>query len=480
MEDNLPKECSILGCKRNAELYCNCKQLPDYICNDHKQHHLNTGTTHKLIQAYIEVDNHKINSFVEILNIEINYFRQSKYAIISKTNEIISFLHQNSSKFIRDIDEILSKRLSEITSLQLSNKVFHSKLDHFNSLTKEPYSVDPGIIDVTHVLNTLKSMFSNILAPVSPFRMPAITLDPLSMSPYASLSLKEELLRRYGIQIRDREPLAHIAISIQACIAVTCEKSSINMKIWDLRNKGEKLEIIVASKNSKISCLAITRNNEYILTGGQTGEIKVWNIETKSVHTELRGHSGRVLILAEAKNEMLATAGWDGSLKLWNLRDFTLAAGVHELHKVKGYGSITCVCITNDDSLVITGGHDGYIKVYEVASSTIVMSYPAHKGTIMCFALTSDGRFLVSGSQDSVIKILNLAMRQPEVTLKGHDRAILKIMISQDDKNFVSLGEDKRIIVFNIGEKRKQAKIKQAEDFKIWKNILPEIDCLKN
>ena len=168
MEDNLPKECSILGCKRNAELYCNCKQLPDYICNDHKQHHLNTGTTHNLIQAYIEVDNHKLNSFVEILNIEINYFRQSKYAIISKTNEIISFLHQNSSKFIRDIDEILSKRLSEITSLQLSNKVFHSKLDHFNSLTKEPFNVDPGIIDVNHVLNTLKSMFSNILAPVSP------------------------------------------------------------------------------------------------------------------------------------------------------------------------------------------------------------------------------------------------------------------------------------------------------------------------
>ena len=468
MDEDFSPKCSFSGCGKNAELYCKCRNFLDYICNDHKNEHISAGTGHCLVKAYVDVDTHLINKFIEVINSEINYFKNYKYSIVSKTNEIMSFLNQNCSKAIKSLDEILIKKSSEILSLRLSNKLFHSKSHQLTALTRENPRVLPGPIDVTPVLKTITRLLS---AP-----WPLLGLDPLVMSPYASLPLKADLLHRYGIPLKNLKQITHISVSIAAGIAVVCKEKGI-MKLLDLKNKGDKLKIIAAPNNLEISCLAITRNNKYILTGIQSGIIKVWDIETKGLFTELIGHSGRVSILCETNNERLASAGWDGSLKLWNLSNFELIAEENGLHAKRLYGSVTCMCASNDDSLIITGGHDGCINAYEVVKKRIVRSFAAHKGTVKCFAVTSDGRILVSGGADKVIKVINLVEGRLKATLSDHSAAIFALMMSVDGRYFISAGEKNKIIIFRMNEGEK---IKQADSFELWKDVFPEIYCLSN
>ena len=100
-------------------------------------------------------------------------------------------------------------------------------------------------------------------------------------------------------------------------------------------------------------------NNTLVATDGT---IKLWDVDTYSTITSLRGHTDVVYALSVYSHDdkpYLASGSWDNSIKIWSLEDHTLIRTIDE-----GDAWIRSLTVVNIDGhhTLASGDFDGKIK----------------------------------------------------------------------------------------------------------------------
>ncbi len=69
------------------------------------------------------------------------------------------------------------------------------------------------------------------------------------------------------------------------------------------------------------------------------------------------------------------------------------------------FGGINCVCVTSDGSRLLAGANDGFIRVWDMGSFSLINSFRAHNFSVTCMCVSPDGSRIVSGSTERTIKL---------------------------------------------------------------------------
>jgi WD40 repeat protein len=103
-----------------------------------------------------------------------------------------------------------------------------------------------------------------------------------------------------------------------------------------------------------------------------------------------------------------------------------------------------------DGNLLASGGQDGVIKIWDVASGACLNTFQAHEGAIWSLAFSAD-RVLVSSSEvmNEDIKFWNITTGTCEKRLSGHS-SIWSIAFSPDGKTLASGGQDTTIKIWDV------------------------------
>jgi WD40 repeat protein len=121
---------------------------------------------------------------------------------------------------------------------------------------------------------------------------------------------------------------------------------------------GTRESVIQAYENSEVLCLAFNSLENCLLTGGTNGEIRGWDATTGSMVKQVRAHAGNVNAVAWTSNDQyVLSSGEDGKVKLWN-HDAELA-GQFQAH-VLGVRDFIA-----GDGFIITGGSDFKIRTWQ-------------------------------------------------------------------------------------------------------------------
>ncbi|KAL1819219.1 hypothetical protein ACET3Z_014088 [Daucus carota] len=169
--------------------------------------------------------------------------------------------------------------------------------------------------------------------------------------------------------------------------------------------------------------------NRTIISGGEEGVVRVWDVETKKVIYESdkeTGHQKAVTSLTKSRDgSCLLTGSIDQSAKLWDIRSMRL------VRTYKAEAPVNAVTLSPLlDHVVLGGGQDAShvtndpragkfeAKFYHKVLGEEFGSVKGHFGPINALAFNPDGKSFASGGEDGYVRLHHLQCREKDL-MKG-------------------------------------------------------------
>lgn len=278
-----------------------------------------------------------------------------------------------------------------------------------------------------------------------------------------------------------------IAHTLESSEALDIASTIVGFLRQQIRPRGTELE----SGLSKVIFVQFTCDNLYILTGSSSGSLKIWDFEQSVLSNKVRGvpelivslsHNGEwvsynntnttlsileiatcteVMLLKghekkilcstfSRSNEIVITGGYEKSIKLWELESGEC------LDTLEGHtGYITVLRCTENDRRLISASDDRSIKIWEFHSGQCLYTCGTHVGWISSFVITNDQRYVITGSiyvKDLTIKVFDIETGKSVCNLDEHGDST-KLLLCKGN-TLVSAGEKNMIYVWDL-EKQK-------------------------
>jgi hypothetical protein len=121
----------------------------------------------------------------------------------------------------------------------------------------------------------------------------------------------------------------------------------------------------------RVSCLAITRDGRYLVSGSWDRKLKVWDMQTWQETATLSGHRSYVYCVDISQNgRTVASGGQDDSVMLW---DTTTG---NDLATLTGHNdTVTAVALSPDHLNVASGAKDGEVKLWSIRRRAVIFSF---------------------------------------------------------------------------------------------------------
>lgn len=216
---------------------------------------------------------------------------------------------------------------------------------------------------------------------------------------------------------------------------------------------GESLWNIDPAHPGGVFSMTLSHNKRFILTGGPTGEVRLWELRTRDLISNLKEHVNKVTSLALSADDTFAiTCSRDRCILRWDLRE---EKRVH-CH-MQRMGGINGVALAKDERYILSVGQEKRLNYWGIESMDAVHVQtidPANPDTTTdegrVVVVSSDGKYVLTGGSGGILRLWDYASSMLLSEAAGHSGGITSISLSPDDKQAVSVGEDGSIFYWYL------------------------------
>ncbi|KAK7425121.1 general transcription repressor [Neonectria punicea] len=245
-------------------------------------------------------------------------------------------------------------------------------------------------------------------------------------------------------------------------LATACNWSA---QIFDVQ-AGERVCVLEhrESPDMKEECyvrgVCFSPDGRYLATSAEDKLIRVWDIETRTIHNCFSGHEQEVYSIDFTRDgRTIASGSRDKTVRLWDIERNICT------FKLTTEDGVTGVAISPDMRLVAAGSLDKTIRVWDIQSGSPIYCLEGpdgHQDSVYSVAFSPDSKNLVSGSLDRTIKIWELSAPlvtddQPGLkegkcvkTFEGHRDFVLSVTLTPDTKWVLSGSKDREIQFWDL------------------------------
>jgi WD40 repeat protein len=191
--------------------------------------------------------------------------------------------------------------------------------------------------------------------------------------------------------------------------------------------------------------MALSPNGKTVVSGGNKGILRLWNVKRGKVFSRWAGHDHVVGALCWSGNgKQVLSGSWDGTARVWNVKTGKTVLTIETGHK-----HVFAVIFSPDATKIATGGFDeNAVKIWDAKTGELVDTLK-HLIQVWSLAWTSDGKKLFSGSCGS-IGIFDTTTWQQIAALEGHTHLVYAITLSQDQRFLISASADNTARLWNL------------------------------
>ncbi|MBI3482064.1 MAG: WD40 repeat domain-containing protein, partial [Bacteroidetes bacterium] len=197
-----------------------------------------------------------------------------------------------------------------------------------------------------------------------------------------------------------REPILDIHFNSDET-KVAASSWDARLITWDL-STGKSVNFFDFENNAALNILW-GQSDLYLFTG-QSKEIKMWELDSKTAVREFVGHSDVIssMRLSPDKQQLLS-GSWDGSVRLWNV-----GTGLMERKFIGHRGAVHAAIFSTDGKNIYSAGADRQIRVWDISSAKVIRTFDGHKAEVTSLLFSPDNKMLISHSVDGATKFWDL------------------------------------------------------------------------
>lgn len=183
-----------------------------------------------------------------------------------------------------------------------------------------------------------------------------------------------------------------------------------------------------------------------ILGIADNNKIKVFKTNTAELlQTFENSTSGQILSIDISKDSsLLVSGGKDSTIVIW---DFITKNKIKTLNYSNGI--ITTLKISPDSKYIAWGGTDKIVYLYNIEKEEVISVFNEHTEVITAIDFSPDGNYIATASGDMTINIYNISQKLFVKSLIGHTNWVRDIKYSENGEILMSCGDDLRVIVWN-------------------------------
>ena len=140
---------------------------------------------------------------------------------------------------------------------------------------------------------------------------------------------------------------------------------------------------------------------------------------------------------------LIVSGGEDHTVKIWDVtKHCVVTTYLDHLQPVNA------VRWSPDGTCIASCSNDKKIKIFDIRSGRIIQHYDAHSAPVLSLSYHPSGNYLVSSSLDSTIKIWDVINGQILYTMHGHEGSVNSVAFSRDGDFIASGGADTTLMVW--------------------------------
>ncbi|XP_066247444.1 protein qui-1 [Euwallacea similis] len=254
--------------------------------------------------------------------------------------------------------------------------------------------------------------------------------------------------------ININSPVQMLDVSMDSIWLVACCKDS-KVYIKTVATGTDVHTIILGDHKVKVKSLCLTQDSCRIVLGCSDKKVYVYDIHSAKLLKTLTGQNGEVnSVKVTDKDDFLLSAGGNRIIfytfrSTDHIKSFLKIKKKCHQHLTAHAGFITCLDISRDGQLSVTGATDHLINVWQLNNQELVLTLNGHSGPVTALSFAPSGLFVASGSEDKSVKVWGLTHGTLVLTFSRHSASITAVSVLMDSSRIISSDINDTIFIWH-------------------------------
>lgn len=209
-----------------------------------------------------------------------------------------------------------------------------------------------------------------------------------------------------------------------------------------------------------IRSVCFSPDGNYLATGAEDMQIRIWDIQNKRIRHVLMGHVQDIYSLDFSRDgRMIASGSGDCTARIWNMADGKCLQILRITDHDQKDPGVTSVAFSPDGRIIAAASLDKMVRIWDTQTGVLFERLEGHKDSVYSVAFMPDGKMLVSGSLDKTLKLWQLGTNEGrgmgidrdrskgpcKMTFTGHKDFVLSVGCTPDGRWVVSGSKDRGV-----------------------------------
>lgn len=217
--------------------------------------------------------------------------------------------------------------------------------------------------------------------------------------------------------------------------------------LWDTARRQRIGQL--AGHRRAVRSLQFSPDGALLASASTDGTVMIWDVARRRAVRTLSGHKGAATGVAFSPDgTQLASTGVDRTVRLWRVAD-----GVPLAQLPGPGGSRPEVTFSPDGAMVATVGDSGKVAVWDARRRTPLVTLAASSEPLDTVAFSPDGRLLAAAGHDRVIRLWNTRTWTVAMRFQAHAGQVRGLAFTPDSAYLVSAAYDRTAMIWDIQRK---------------------------